>query len=141
MKKLVSSLKRQDNRRIQSRSSQETRQENDETSEKNKFREEEMKTINLLTNIPEIRLLEVILRNSCHRLSPLDIMSLATNVNNNDKNHFQRHYKSYHDDVINAFMFRLTKDITNTFYCASSEALLIEYRKSFGITQRPNEQN
>ena len=140
MKKLVSSLKPPDNPRIQSHSSQETRRENHETSEKNKFREEEVKTINLLTNIPEILLLKVILRNSCHGLSPLDIMSLATNVNNNEKNYFQRHYKSYrvgwlHDDVINSFMFRLTKDITNTFYCASSEALLIEYRKSFGITQ------
>ena len=140
MNKLVSSLKPPDNPRIQSHSSQETRRENHETSENNKFREEEVKTINLLTNIPEIPLLEVILRNSCHGLSPLGVMSLVTNVNNNEKNHFQSYYKSYrvgwlYDDVINSFMFRLTKDITNTFYCTSSEALLIEYRKSFGITQ------
>ena len=99
-----------------------------------------MKTINLFKNIPEIPLLEVILRNKCHGLSPIDITCLATNVNNNEKNDFQRHCKSHrvgwlHDDVINSFMFRLTKDITNTFYCASSEALFIAYRKSFGITQ------
>ena len=89
---MVSSLKPPDNPQIQSHSSQETRRENHETSEKKKFREEEVKTINLFTNIPEIPLLEVILRNSCHGLSPLDIMSLDTNVK---KNHFQRHYKSY----------------------------------------------
>ena len=137
---MASSLKPPDNPRIQSHSSQETRRENHETSEKNKFREEEVKTVNLCTNKPEIPLLEVILQNNCQGLSPLDIMSLDTNVNNNEKNHFQRHYKSYrvgwlHDDVINSFMFRLTKDINNTFYCASSEALLIAYRKSIGITQ------
>lgn len=143
---MVSSLKPPDNPRIQSHSSQETRRENHETSEKKKFREEEVKTINLFTNIPEIPLLKVILRNSCHGLSSLDIMSLHTNVNNNEKNHFQRHYKSYwvgwfHDDIINSFMFRLTKDITNTFYCVSSETFLIAYRKFFGITQWSNEWN
>ena len=137
---MVSSLKPPDNPQIQSHSSQKTHRENHETSEKTKFREEKVKTINLFTDIPEIPLIEVILRNSCHGLSPLDIMSLDNNVNNNKKNHFQRHYKSYrvgwlHDDVINSFMFRLTKDINNTFYCASSEALLIAYRKSIGITQ------
>ena len=84
MKKLFSSLKPPDNPRIQSHSPQETRRENHETSEKNKFREEEVKTINLFKNIPEIPLLEVILRNSCHGLSALDIMSLDTD--NNDTN-------------------------------------------------------
>ena len=143
---MVSSLKPPDNPRIQSYSSQETRRENHETSEKKKFREEEVKTIKFFTNIPEIPLLEVILRNSCHGLSPLDIMSLHTNVNNNEKNHFQRRYSSYrvgwlHDDAINSFMFHLTKDIANTFYCASSEALLIAYRKFFGITQWSNKWN
>ena len=143
---MVSSLKPRDNPWIQSHSSQETRRENHETSEKNKFREEEVKAINLFTSIPEIPLLEVILRNSCHGFSPLDIMSLDNNVNNNEKNHFQRYCKSYrvgwlHDDVINSFMFCSTKDTTNTFYCASLEALLIVYRKSFGITQWSNEWN
>ena len=46
-------------------------------------------------------------------------------------------YKSYrvgwlHDEVINFFMFRLTKDFTDTIYCASSDALLIAHGKSFG---------
>ena len=40
-----------------------------------------------------------------------------------------------HDEVINSFTFRLTKDFTDTMYCASSEAfeaLLIAYGKLFG---------
>ena len=62
---------------------------------------------------------------------------MDTNVNNNEKIQFQRHYKSYqvgwlHDEVINSFMFRLTKDFANTIYCASSEALLIAHGMSFG---------
>ena len=99
-------------------------------------REKEGKTINIFTNIPEIPLREVILRNGCHGLSPLDVKSLDTNVNNNEKNQFKRHYKPYrvgwlHDEVINSFVFRLTKDFTDTIYCASSEALLIEHGNSF----------
>ena len=80
---------------------------------------------------------EIILQNVCHGLSPLDIKFLDTNVNNNEKTQFQRHYKSYrvdwlHNEVINSFMFRLTKDFTDTIYCGSSEALLIAHGKSFG---------
>ena len=104
--------------------------------EKKKCREKEGRTINIFTNIPEIPLRKVILRNGCHGLSPLDIKSLDTNINNNEKNQFERHYKSYrvgwlHDEVINSIMFRLTKDFTDTIYCASSEALLIAHGKSF----------
>ena len=126
-----------DNPRIQNYSSQETCPENPEPPEKKKCGEEEEKTISIFTNISEIPLREVILRNGCHGLSPLDIKSLDTNVNNNEKSQFQRHYKSYqvgwlHDEVINSFTLRLTKDFTDTIYCASSEALLIAYGKSFG---------
>ena len=100
-------------------------------------REKEGRTINIFINIPEIPLRKVILRNGCHGLSPLDIKSLDTNINNNEKNQFERHYKSYrvgwlHDEVINSIMFSLTKDFTDTIYCASSEALLIAHGKSFG---------
>ena len=61
---------------------------------------------------------------------------MDTNVNNNEKTQFQRHYKPFqvgwlHDEVINSFMFHL-KYFTNTIYCASSEALLIAPGKSFG---------
>ena len=45
--------------------------------------------------MPEIPLREVVIRNVCHGLSPLDIKSLDTNVNNNEKNQFQIHYESY----------------------------------------------
>ena len=58
------------------------------------FREEEEKTGNPFTNISEFALQKVILWNSCHGLSPLDIKSLNTNVNKNEKYQFQRHYKS-----------------------------------------------
>ena len=58
------------------------------------FREEEEKTKNSFTNISEFALQKVILWNSRHRLSPLDIKSLNTNVNRNEKYQFQRHYKS-----------------------------------------------
>ena len=37
---------------------------------------------------------KVILWTSCYGLSPLDIKSLNTNVNKNERYHFQRHYKS-----------------------------------------------
>ena len=99
--------------------------------------EKEGKTINIFTNIPDIPVPEVILRNGCHGFFPLDIKSLDTNINNNEKNQFQRHYKSYrvgrlHDEVTNSFIFRLTKDFTDTIYCASSETLLIAHGKSFG---------
>ena len=92
--------------------------------------------ITIFTNISEIPLRGVILLSSCHGLSPLDIKSLDT-VNNNKKNQFQRHYKSYrvgwlHDEVINSFMFCLAKDFTGAIYCASSEALLIALGNSFG---------
>ena len=40
-----------------------------------------------------------------------------------------------HDEVINSFMFRLTKGITDTIYRASSKGLLIAYGKSFGISE------
>ena len=53
------------------------------------------KEINLFTNIPDIPLREVILRNGFHGLSPLDIKSLDTNIHNNEKIQFQRHHKSY----------------------------------------------
>ena len=120
-----------DNPRIQSHSLQETCPKNYEPPEKKKCTEKE-KTINIFTNVPEIPLWQVILRNGCHGLSPLDIKSLDTNVNNNEKNRFKRHYKCYrvgwlHDEVINSFMFLLTKDFTDTIYCASSEALLIAH--------------
>ena len=72
-----------DNRRIQSHGSQETSPENYEPPEKKKCREKEGKTIDIFTNIPDIPLREVILRNRCHGLSPLDIKSLDTNINNN----------------------------------------------------------
>ena len=126
-----------DNPRIQNYSSQETCPENHEPPEKKKCGEKEEKTISIFTNILEIPLREVIFRNGCHGLSPLDIKSLDTNVNNNEKNQFQRHHKSYrvgwlHDEVINSFMFRLTKDFTDSIYCASSEALFIAHGKSFG---------
>ena len=75
-----------DNPRIQSHSTQETCPENNETpQEKKKCREKEGKTINIFTNIPEIPLRKVILRNGCHGLSPLDIKSLDINTNNNEK--------------------------------------------------------
>ena len=110
-----------DDPRIQSHSTQETCPENHKPPEKKKCREKEGKTINIFTNIPEIPLRKVILRNGCHGLSPLDIKSLGINVNNNVKNQFQKHYKSYrvswlHDEVINSFMFRLTKDFTDTIH-------------------------
>ena len=125
-----------DNPRIQSHSLQETCPENYEPQEKKKCREKEGKTINIFTNIPDIPVPEVILRNGCHGFSPLDIKSLDTNINNIEKNQFQRHYKSYrvgrlHNEVTNSFIFRLTKDITDTIYCASSETLLIAHGKSF----------
>ena len=99
--------------------------------------EKEGKTINIFTNIPDIPVPEVILRNGCHGFFPLDIKSLDTNINNNEKNQFQRHYKSYrvgrlHDEVTNSFISRLGKDFTDTIYCASSETLLIAHGKSFG---------
>ena len=72
-----------DNPRIQSHSSQEICPENYEPPEKKKCREKEEKTINIFTNIPEILLREVTLRNGCHGLSPLDIKSFDINVNNN----------------------------------------------------------
>ena len=50
--------------------------------------------INLFKNISEFALQKVILWNSCYGLSPLDIKSLNTNVNKNEKYHFQIHYKS-----------------------------------------------
>ena len=114
-----------DNPRIQNYNSQETCPENHEPPDKKRCGEEE--TISIFTNISEIPLREVILRNGCHGLSPLDIKSLDTNVNNIEKNQFQRYYKSYrvswlHDEVMNSFMFRLTKDFTDSIYCASSEA-------------------
>ena len=125
-----------DNRRIQRHSLRKTCPENYKPPKKKKCREKEGKTINIFTNIPEIPLREVILQNGCHRLSPLDIKSLDANVNNNGKNQFERHYKPYrvswlHDEVINSFMFCLTKDFTDTIYCASSEALPIALGKSF----------
>ena len=125
------------NPRIQSHDSQETSPENYEPPEKKKCKEKEGKTIDIFTNIPDIPLREVILRNGCHGLSPLDIKFLDTNVNNNEKIQFQRYCKSYqvgwlHDEVINSFMFRLTRHFTDTIYCASSEALLIANGKSFG---------
>ena len=58
-------------------------------------REKEGKTIKIFTNIPDIPVREVILRNGFHGLSPLDIKSLDTNIHNNEKIQFQRHYKSY----------------------------------------------
>ena len=48
-------------------------------------REKEGKTIKIFTNIPDIPVREVILRNGCRGLSPLDIKSLDTIVNNNEK--------------------------------------------------------
>ena len=92
--------------------------------------------INIFTNTPEIPLREVILRSSCHGLSPLDIKFLDT-VNNNKKNQLKRHYKSYrlswlHNEVIDPFMFCLTKDFTDAIYCASSEDLLTAHGKTFG---------
>ena len=59
-----------DNPRIQSYISQETCPENCEPPGKKKCREKEEKIINIVTNIPEIPLREVILRNGCHGLSP-----------------------------------------------------------------------
>ena len=56
-----------------------------QSPEKKKCREKEGRTINIFTNIPEIPLRKVILRNGCHGLSPLDIKSLDTNINNNEK--------------------------------------------------------
>ena len=84
-----------DNPRIQSHGLQETSPENYEPPEKKKCREKEGKTINIFTNIPDIPVREVILRNGFHGLSPLDIKSLDTNIHNNEKIQFQRHYKSY----------------------------------------------
>ena len=98
------------------------------TPREEKFqRRTKKKRINLFTSISEFALQKVILWNSCHGLSPLDIKSLNTNVNKNERYHFQRHYKSG-QKVINSFMFRLTKDISNTIYRALSKGLLIAYR-------------
>ena len=46
-----------------------------------------------------------------------------------------------HDEVINSFMFRLTKDISNTIYRASSKGLFIAYGNSFGIFEWSSECN
>ena len=119
-----------DNPRIQSHSSPETCRENHELPEKKKFREEKNNNNNnnkLIQKQSEFALQKVILWTSCYGLSPLDIKSLNTNVNKNERYHFQRIYKSG-QKVINSFMFRLTKDISNTIYRALSKGLLIAYR-------------
>ena len=64
-----------DNPSIQSHSSQETWPKNYKPPEKKKCRENEGKTISIFKNIPDIPVREVILRNGCHGLSPLDIKS------------------------------------------------------------------
>ena len=104
-------------------------------------REKEGKTINIFTNTPDIPLRELILRNGCHGLSSLNIKSLDTNLNNNEKNQFERHYKSYrvgwlHDEVKNSFMFRLTEDLPILFtahhqslYLLHMESHLVDFRK------------
>ena len=48
----------------------------------------------LIQKQSEFALQKVILWTSCYGLSPLDIKSLNTNVNKNERYHFQRHYKS-----------------------------------------------
>ena len=60
---------------IQSDISQETCPKNYKPLEKKKCREKEGKTINIFGNISDIPVREVILRNGCHGLSPLDIKS------------------------------------------------------------------
>ena len=37
-----------------------------------------------------------------------------------------------YDEVTNPFILCITKDFTNTFYCASQKPYFITYRKSFG---------
>ena len=48
----------------------------------------------LIQKQSEFALQKVILWTSCYGLSPLDTKSLNTNVNKNERYHFQRHYKS-----------------------------------------------
>ena len=62
--------------------------------EKKVQRRTKKETISLFSNISEFALQKVVLWNSCHGLSPLDIKPLNTNINKNEKYQFQRHYKS-----------------------------------------------
>ena len=48
----------------------------------------------LIQKQSEFALQKVILWTSCYGLSPLDTKFLNTNVNKNERYHFQRHYKS-----------------------------------------------
>ena len=99
-----------------------------------------LKTSNVLpflnTKPPNTCLSKTALRNGSYTVTFLDLMSLEvchTYAQMKDIKSYDKLFKPgwLHDEIINSFLFNLTKEHTEVLFCASTEAMLIHHGKSF----------
>ena len=99
-----------------------------------------LKTSNVLpfltTKPPNACLSEIDLQNGCYTVTFLVLMLLEvchTYAQMKDIKSYDKLFKPgwLHDEIINSFLFNLTKEHTEVLFCASTEAMLIHHGKSF----------
>ena len=79
---------------------------------------------------------EVLLRNGCHSITYLDLISLEVSHNQSQlakiwKDDVNFRFGWLHDEIINSYLFQIQLQFRHVIYCGSIEALLIYNGKSF----------
>ena len=93
-------------------------------------------TSNIITQLPSIRFSTSLLRNGRHSLTYLDLLSLESARSRSQLEKIWKYDRRFrtgwlHNEIINSFLYMLTKKNRSTLYCGSAAALVVAGKKSF----------
>ena len=93
-------------------------------------------TSKIITQLPSIPFSTSLLRNGCHSLTYLDLLSLECVHSTSQLEKIQKYDSRFrtgwlHDEIFNLFLYMMTKKNRSTLYCRSTAALVVAERKSF----------
>jgi len=92
--------------------------------------------LKIVDNIKTCDWTQTLLKNGCHNLSFMDLLSLEVHHSSSQLDQLKKIDRTFktgwlHDEVINSYFYHLSSMYANVLYCGSTEALLICSGKSF----------
>ena len=93
-------------------------------------------TSKIITPVPSIPFSNSLLRNGCHILAHLDLLSLGSVYSTSQLKKIRKYDRRFrtgwlNDEIINSFLYMLTKKTRNTLYGSSTAGLVLAEGKSF----------
>ena len=93
-------------------------------------------TSKIITPVPSIPFSNSLLRNGCHILAHLDLLSLGSVYSTPQLKKIRKYDRRFrtgwlHDEIINSFLYMLTKKTRSTLYGSSTAGLVLAEKKSF----------